>query len=752
MAKVIIFLSLLSPVTAMDWTTETVDSTGDTGWYTSLILDTSGSPRISYLDWTNRHLKYAKKSDGVWTNETVDATNNVGEFSCLKLDASSQPLISYYDSNQGNLTFAMKNGDVWSTVIIDTVGVGRYTSLALDNSGQPRISYQDLYSLKLKYAAKTNDSWVNETVENSGNVGAYTSLALDMYDNPHISYYDGGNGDLKYAVKSDGHWTIQTVDSTGNVGYYTSIALDSAGNPHISYYDFTNKDLKYARKTGSSWTRECVDSAGSVGKYTSLAIDGSGNPCLSYYDETNGHLKYATKTAIAWTNETVDNAVNVGGYTSLALDNSGYPRISYRDFGNNDLKYAVGISSLFLDFNASLRNGTAPLTVQFSDTSTGGLPSLWNWSFGDGIWYNTSLTALRNPEHVYEAPGTYTVNLTIRNSSVTSTLSRPDFIIVVAPEVTTIPTTLPSPTLTPSPSPTSSPSPTPTLTYSPSPTLTPSPSPTSTPSPTTSPSPTPTRTYSPSPTLSPSHSPTPAPTYSPPPTTSPAPADLSGSDSDPLPSPSSLPPVPGPLGCQTVNAGGDSAVSRVTVTGRDISDIIVTARKTASPPTRSAPFDGQVYQYIEIMPVHYGAISSARIEFDVPLLTIADYNTSVDAVGLCLLRNTSWVCLPTGILGNKNGRALYSADTPEFSFFAITIQNGTCIAPQESLFIPVPSANNDPVDSTGKSLIPAITGTPLPGTSFRSDTGWSFVTSVISMAGILGIITGAVLLRSRWNR
>ncbi len=737
MAKAIVFLFLLSPVTAMDWTTETVDSTGDTGWYTSLILDTTGSPRISYLDWTNRHLKYAIKTDGVWTNETVDATNNVGEFSCLKLDSSSQPLISYYDSNQGNLTFAMKNGDVWSTVIIDTVGVGRYTSLALDTSGQPRISYQDLYSLKLKYAAKTNESWVHETVDNSGNVGAYTSLALDRYDNPHISYYDGANGDLKYAVKSEGHWTIQTIDSTGNIGYHTSIALDSAGNPHISYYDFTNRDLKYARKTGSSWTRECVDSAGSVGKFTSLAIDGSGNPCLSYYDETNGHLKYATKTAIAWTNETVDDAVNVGGYTSLALDNSGYPRISYRDFGNNDLKYAVGISPLFLDFNASLRNGTAPLTVQFSDTSTGGLPSLWNWSFGDGIWYNTSMTALRNPEHVFEAPGTYTVNLTIRNSSVTSTLSRPDFIIVVAPEVTTIPTTLPSPTLTtspaptltPSPSPTSSLSPTPTLTYSPSPTLTPSLSPTSSPSP------------------------TPAPTYSPPPTTSPAPADLSGSDSDPLPSPSSpFPPVPGPLGCQTVHAGGDSAVSRVTVTGRDISDFVVTARKIMSPPTRSVPPDGQVYQYIEIMPLHYGAISSARIEFDVPLLTIADYNSTGNAVGLCLLRNTSWVCLPTGILGNKNGRVLYSADIPEFSFFAITIQNGTCIVPQESSFIPVSPENSDPVGSTGKSLIPAITDTPLPGTPFRSDTGGSFMTFVISMAGILGIITGAVLLRSRWNR
>ncbi|HZK30800.1 MAG TPA: hypothetical protein VFC43_06165, partial [Methanoregula sp.] len=132
MMKTMVFLSLGSPVTALDWTTETVDSPGDVGWYTSLTLDNSGIPRISYFDWTKRHLKFAEKTGGMWTNETVDTTNAVGEFTSIKLDQSGQPLISYYDGNRGNLSFAMKNGEVWSTVIVDSGGVGRYTSLALD--------------------------------------------------------------------------------------------------------------------------------------------------------------------------------------------------------------------------------------------------------------------------------------------------------------------------------------------------------------------------------------------------------------------------------------------------------------------------------------------------------------------------------------------------------------------------------------------------------------------------------------------
>jgi PGF-pre-PGF domain-containing protein len=750
--KAVLILSLVIPVTALDWTTETVDSSGDTGWYTSVDLDNAKRPRISYLDWTNRHLKFAMKNDGIWTQETVDSTNAVGEFSSLKLDASSHPLISYYDSNGGNLTFAVKNGDLWTTVVVDHGGVGRYTSLALDNSGNPQISYQDLFSMKLKYAKKTGDIWNNETVDDSANVGAYSSLALDSSGNPYISYYDGANGDLKYAKKIGGQWINQTVDSVGNVGYHTSIALDASGNPHISYYDGINRDLKYAALTGSSWTKKIIDATGSVGKYTSLAIDLAGNPHISYFDESNGHLKYATKIGSVWTNETVDTAINVGGYTSLVLDGSGNPYISYRDFGNNDLKYASGIPPLVLDFIASTGNGTAPLTVRFSDNSTGGLPSLWNWSFGDGTWFNTSLNASKNPEHVYVTPGSYTVNLTVRNLSVFSTLSRSEYVTVISPPETTVPTTSPTPTitLTPSPTPTitSTPVPTPTLTSSPTPTIT------STPTPTLTSSPTPTITSAPTPTLT--SSPTPTITSAPTPTTTSSPAPLyfpdegSENDNDPLPAPSAavVTQVKGDLMCQTVNASGDSAISRVTVTGRNVSDIIVTARIVAFPPHSVTLPDRPVYEYIEVNVSRCGVISDAQIEFALPL-TIADHTTSPDTVSMCMLRNNSWICLPTSMLGEKNDRAYYSANTTEFSFFAITVHNNSNITAGERFSLAENPQKNNTAHTLPTTSFPA---SRVLIASAAQNTQTPYMTFFFLITGTIGIGTGVFLAKYGWIR
>ena len=138
----------------------------------------------------------------------------------------------------------------------------------------------------------------------------------------------------------------------------------------------------------------------------------------------------------------------------------------------------VTTASPIADFNGTPTSGTAPLTVQFTDNSTGSNFTAWNWSFGDSTWFNTSTSSLRNPSHIYTTAGTYTANLIVfANASVSNTTSRTNYITVRSgPTPTTVPTTIP--TSVPTTTITTVPTTVPTTTSTPTPTPTPSASPT----------------------------------------------------------------------------------------------------------------------------------------------------------------------------------------------------------------------------------------------------------------------------------
>jgi len=181
---------------------------------------------------------------------------------------------------------------------------------------------------------------------------------------------------------------------------------------------------------GSQWGGTNPDAAGTVTLIAATILPttdiagGGGYESGDYYSWFNGtscSTPYAAGVAAlvksqnpGWSPQQIRDQL-----TSTAIDivsvesGSGWDR--YTGYGMIDAEAAVGGGggpvAPVADFSGSPTSGFAPLTVSFSDLSTGN-PDTWSWTFGDG-----GNSSAQNPSHDYTQPGTYTVSLTASNSA-----------------------------------------------------------------------------------------------------------------------------------------------------------------------------------------------------------------------------------------------------------------------------------------------------------------------------------------------
>jgi len=125
----------------------------------------------------------------------------------------------------------------------------------------------------------------------------------------------------------------------------------------------------------------------------------------------------------------------ISGYSSQATASAGQSYTSSTGTSWTDLTASIpnanvclkaytvntGTSAPVAAFSVTPVSGTAPLTVKFTDQSTGTAPLTWAWDFNnDGV----TDTNLQNPTIVYSVVGTYTAKLTVSNSAGTSAATK----------------------------------------------------------------------------------------------------------------------------------------------------------------------------------------------------------------------------------------------------------------------------------------------------------------------------------------
>ncbi|MBI2590935.1 MAG: tail fiber domain-containing protein [Candidatus Blackburnbacteria bacterium] len=256
-------------------TTNTIDSTGDVGIQSSIAIGTDGYPVISYNDSTNGDLKVIKCADilcapATNTTNSVDTTGNTGYQTSIAIGTDGYPVISYLDGGNGDLKVA-KCGDSSCTPGSATISTpdtidGTNSSIAIGKDGLPVISYIASGLKVYKCSNVSCSAGSAQTLDNTINSNTSTSIAIGTDGLPIVAYDLAGlTGDLKVAKCGDGtctsgNATKTTVESTNRVGLYVNMAIGADSLPIIAHYDLTNADIR----TLKCATTNCATTTGSA--------------------------------------------------------------------------------------------------------------------------------------------------------------------------------------------------------------------------------------------------------------------------------------------------------------------------------------------------------------------------------------------------------------------------------------------------------------------------------------------------------
>jgi serine protease len=188
------------------------------------------------------------------------------------------------------------------------------------------------------------------------------------------------------------------VENIRTILHETAVDLGSAG--WDQYYGYGRIDAYAALSYGGT--------PAPVAQFTGSPTSGCAPLAVTFTDQSTGDI-----TSWSWTFG--DGGTSAAQNPSHTYTSAGKYTVSLTVTGpgGSDIEtktnYITVSSSVTAAFVGSPTSGTAPLTVNFTDQSTG-VPTAWSWNFGDG-----GTSTAQNPSHAYAA-GTYTVTLTASNA------------------------------------------------------------------------------------------------------------------------------------------------------------------------------------------------------------------------------------------------------------------------------------------------------------------------------------------------
>ncbi len=410
------------------------------------------------VQFNDTSLTTADNNISSWQWNFGDGTQN---------STAQNPLHSFVNYGSYTVTLTVTNDGGSSTM----QKVGYITVLDLppvtDFTASPRSGIAPLY---VQFTDNSTGNNINSWQWNFGD-GSDNATAK----NPNNYYYNFGNYTVILTVSNDGgNSTVQKVEyinvhdpaptanftynkTIGNAPLSVQFTNTSTGNNITSWqwdfgdgstattmnpvHTFTSYGTYIVTLTvtnnGGSSTKLAADpiiihDAAPVAGFTSNVTTGIAPLTVQFNDSSIGD----NITSWQWNfgdgtlNNTATNPVHVfnsfGNYTvTLTVTNDG---------GSSSTQVVKYITIHDVAPQANFTStppitGTAPLTVQFTDSSIGNNITSWQWNFGDLTANSTST----NPAHTFTSYGTYTVTLTVANNGGSSTAQKVGYITVYDP-------------------------------------------------------------------------------------------------------------------------------------------------------------------------------------------------------------------------------------------------------------------------------------------------------------------------------
>ncbi|MCE5213695.1 MAG: DUF3344 domain-containing protein [Methanobacterium sp.] len=343
---------------------------------------------------------YVNTTDG-WPSSTLGATNEVTQANTLPAYTSIDSAWVYVNVYSGS---GSANWPVRTTVKIDGNGDGDY-----DDPGE-LLGVEDM---NIPGSTDGTVYWLNDHCNRvySDYQVWYDVTSLITCNNPtlYVKTENMGGTDYDGRIKLLALTVAYNDGDTDQVHYWVLNGQDwinTATSPSTSTFNTSGFNGQV-----SSATLNTVALSGTDGTYNlnGTTLTGNLTETGTYYKE---HQWDVTSNINTGTNTTLTYA-NVGSSLKMNL-----ATLTIRE------EYTA---PPIADFTADTTSGFEPLTVNFTDNSTGFINS-WAWDFNND---DVTDSNVQNPTYTYTIPGTYTVKLTLTGPGGTVSETKTNYIAVI---------------------------------------------------------------------------------------------------------------------------------------------------------------------------------------------------------------------------------------------------------------------------------------------------------------------------------